>query len=142
MEKVFSGCGSVSAAVSCSCAVSRCCESACKRSSISVISALAVVRMVSRDAFSSLISLSLLQPATYPKEQSEVSSPKCWHTVKAMLSASTSRVRRFGRFSSSSGGAFRSMSCSFAWAISWIRVLIVCSSLIPSSTAMRLSVRL
>ena len=50
------------------------------------------------------------------------------------FSACTSRVRRSGR-----SGMARAVSCSVAWAISWIAVLIFCNSSIPSLMMIRFS---
>ena len=65
--------------ISCIISRSRCNSLSC--SSMPVISSDAVLRIVSMEDFSSFISFPLLHPAIYPKEYSDVSMPKCWHTV-------------------------------------------------------------
>ena len=64
--------------------------------------------------------------------------PKCWHTVQAMLSASTSLV--FLSFDGARiSSLLTSLLCSMEWAVSCTIVFNVWLSLIPSCTAIRFS---
>ena len=79
----------------------------------------AVLRITSIDAFNSLISFPLLQPAIYGKLYSDVSSSKAEHTQYATDSASTSFV---SRSFSMPWLSMISLSCNLACAVSWIAV--------------------
>ena len=54
-------------------------------SSMLLIISAAVSRIQPREAFSRAMSLLLSHPATYPKEYSDVSIPKCWQTTNDIL---------------------------------------------------------
>ena len=136
----FSLCISKMLSLLCSCSISRLSCSSCNAPSIPVISSDAILRIVSREFFSSFISLPLLQPAIYPKEYSEVSIPKCWHTVNATLSASTSFV--FLSFAGTSMLWLTSLSCSMEWATSctivfkvWLSLIFFCTAILFSTVS-------